>query len=209
MESRFSTVFCYVAAVMWSAVSWLGFTILERFEATAGPAGVPSAHWPATTSLRPEAEVGNLVVLVHPHCPCSRLTLEELNEIMVRSNHRLTAHVLFYKPSDAPENWERTARWAQAASLPETHLYLDEDGQEAGRFGIQTSGHVLLYHPDGCLLFQGGITPSRGHRAPNWGERALREFLATGAVSQSVAPVFGCPVREVPFSAEPLRARNP
>ena len=46
---------------------------------------------------------------------------------------------------------------------------LDPGGAEARRFGVATSGHVLLYDTRGDLIFSGGITPGRGEQGDNAG----------------------------------------
>jgi hypothetical protein len=72
----------------------------------------------------------------------------------------------------------------------------DEGGVEAKRFGVATSGHVLLFDRAGRLLFSGGITPARGHEGDSLGRDALIERLAgTRTISgPATSPVFGCPL---------------
>ena len=69
----------------------------------------------------------------------------------------------------------------------------DPRAAEAGRFGVATSGHALLFDRDGRLLFSGGITPSRGHEGDNFGASAILARL-DGRPAPAESPVFGCPI---------------
>jgi hypothetical protein len=71
----------------------------------------------------------------------------------------------------------------------------DDGGVEARRFGVKTSGTVLLYSALGRLLFHGGITGSRGHEGDNYGITRLAAALRGGAGDTAVpvvSRVFGC-----------------
>ena len=68
----------------------------------------------------------------------------------------------------------------------------DLDGQEASRFGAQTSGHTLLFGIDGHLLFSGGITSSRGHAGTNVGESSIIALLKNEVPIRTETLVFGC-----------------
>jgi hypothetical protein len=49
-----------------------------------------------------------------------------------------------------------------------------------------------MYDRDGRLLFQGGITISRGHAGDNPGRSALVALLNHELVSEVETPVYGC-----------------
>jgi hypothetical protein len=69
----------------------------------------------------------------------------------------------------------------------------DPDGREARVFGAQTSGVVFLYDTHGELLFEGGITGSRGHAGENFGADRLAAALRSGRPGAGTpSPVFGC-----------------
>jgi hypothetical protein len=78
--------------------------------------------------------------------------------------------------------------------MPGVQAGCDEDGVLAKQFGASTSGHVLLYHADGRLLFSGGITNARGHAGSSAGLEAILSLLNRGTAEQADAPVFGCPL---------------
>ncbi len=133
-------------------------------------------------------------MMLHPHCPCSRASIEELAQIMTRCQGRLNCHVFFVKPTQFPVGWERTDLWRQAAAIPGVTVSCDVAGIEARRFGAATSGQVLLYKPDGQLVFSGGITLARGHEGDNRGHEAVIRFLTEGVGELPCTPVFGCPL---------------
>jgi hypothetical protein len=115
--------------------------------------------------------------------------------VLTRSPGLATAHVLFYRPADFPEGWEKTDLWRSAALLPGVAVWCDEDGVEANRFGAGTSGQVVLYDSEGALLFRGGVTAARGCRDGNPGLEALLSCLARGVPDFTPRPVFGCPLQ--------------
>ena len=68
-------------------------------------------------------------------------------------------------------------------------------GIESRRFGAATSGQALLYAADGRLLFAGGITESRGHRATTRAaRRSPRSSWSGGSGRAGHTPVYGCPL---------------
>ena len=82
------------------------------------------------------------------------------------------------------------------AGLPGLTIWDDEGGALARRFGVRTSGHVLLYDSKGRLLYSGGITPARGHRGDNLRPRRGAGRAVRQGSRQSSTPAFGCPLFE-------------
>jgi hypothetical protein len=113
---------------------------------------------------------------------------------MAHSQGRLTAYVLFLKPTDFSEDWEKTDLWRSAASIPGVTAMIDDQGAEANRFHAATSGQTLLYDAAGSLLFSGGITGSRGHSGDNAGQAAIVSLVNSGAAARTETSVFGCPL---------------
>ncbi len=187
--------------VLWAAAVAVGFGRLLEYASTPGATGAAPASWPADSPLRPDPDRANLVLFVHPRCPCSRATLDELERLMTRCHGLVTAHVLCYRPAGVPEGWERTDLWERASAVPDVRVLPDEGGALARLFGTATSGQALLYDRDGRLLFRGGLTNSRGHAGPGAGTEAVIELLTTGAAGRTQTPVFGCPLSE-PCSPE-------
>ena len=111
---------------------------------------------------------------------------------MTRLQGRLAAHVLFYRPAEAPAGWEKSDLWDKAAAIPNVRVTWDDGGIEARRLHGSTSGQVVVYDAQGHLIFNGGITGSRGHSGDNTGRGAIVSALTTGSVSQTRTFVFGC-----------------
>lgn len=176
----------------WALVVSVGLHSVWSYESLPGEAAAAPAAWPAGTAIAPAAGRATLVMLVHPHCPCSRASVEQLNRIMARVPGLLTAHVLFLQPSGVPEGWEKTNLWESIARVPGVLARVDRDGREAQRFGASTSGQVVLYDAGGRLLFSGGITPSRGHDGDNAGADAVVALVNGTTPGVRESPVFGC-----------------
>jgi len=177
-------------------VIWAAFAFLQKYEATAGRAANSPKVWPAKCEIPFRSGQANLIMVLHPHCPCSRASIEELAQIMTRCQGRLSSHVFFVKPIQCAVGWERTPLWDRAADIPGVTVSCDEAGAEARRFGAATSGQVLLYQSDGTLVFCGGITGARGHEGDNPGRENVIRFLTQGLGERSWTPVFGCPLFE-------------
>lgn len=94
-------------------------------------------------------------------------------------------------PTGTPGDWADTDVGRAAAAIPGVRVLRDEGEVEAARFGVATSGQVLLYDPAGALRFAGGITAGRGHEGDN-ANRAALEAVLGGRVAGADAPVFGC-----------------
>ena len=172
----------------------VGLRLILNYENTPGISGASSQVWPVDSQIHRTPGLPTLVTMVHPHCPCSRASIGELALLMVRGQGLVNANVVFVKPRDFPDEWERSDLWSSAAMIPGVNVSVDNDGVEARRFGSRTSGQVMLYSADGRLIFSGGITAARGHSGDNYGRSAIIELLNDGAVEQRETPVFGCPL---------------
>jgi len=118
--------------------------------------------------------------------------MEEFNRLMAQCHGRVTAYVLFLKPSQLSTDWTRTDLWRSAAAIPDVTVQDDIDGTQAHKFGAETSGYVLLYDPHGQILFKGGITDSRGHAGDNIGESVIISLVNGQNTSLKQTPVYGC-----------------
>jgi hypothetical protein len=180
--------------VVWLVLVSIGLGSLAGYEASPGVQAAPPVQWPSGSLIQPTPQQATLVVLAHPHCPCTRATIGELAAIMAHSQGRLSAYVLFIKPPGAPGDWAVTDLWQSAARIPGVKVLEDSDGSEARRFNSATSGQALLYDPQGHLLFSGGITASRGHSGDNAGRDAIVSLVNANPADRNQTPVFGCPL---------------
>jgi len=179
---------------LWLLVVGIGLSVLFSYENTPGVAAHPAASWPVDSQIQRAPGRATLVMLVHPHCPCSRASIGELALLMAQSQGRLTAYVLFLKPAGFSNNWEKTDLWHSAAGIPGVQPIVDYDGVEARRFHATTSGQTVLYDAEGRILFSGGITLARGHAGDNAGRSAIVSLVNAKIAEQTETPVFGCPL---------------
>jgi hypothetical protein len=183
-----------ISAVLWLSAVSTGLWILWGYENTPGISAKPPVLWPTGSRIQRPQDHATLVMLVHPHCPCTRATVGELAEIMAHAQGRLTAFVLFLKPAGFSEDWEKTDLWQTAASIPGVNVMADDGGTEARLFNSSTSGQTILYDAAGRLLFSGGITGSRGHSGDNAGRSAIVSLVNADEADRTETFVFGCPL---------------
>jgi hypothetical protein len=181
-----------IGGAFWLLVTATGMGWICIHSNTPGIAVAGPDNWPPGSRISVPANGPILVMFAHPQCPCTQATMGELEQLMADCQGRLKAQVWFIKPSGTSENWTKTDLWRAAARIPGVTVYCDVEGAEARRFNAGTSGETLLYDQDGHLLFQGGITMSRGHFGDNPGLSGL-ETLVEGKSSVPIkTPVFGC-----------------
>ena len=180
--------------VLWAFAVGTGLWVLWGYENTPGVSAKPPLLWPDDSHIQRARDRATLVMIAHPHCPCTRASIGELASLMAHSQGRITAYVLFIKPAGFSNDWEKTDLWHNTANIPGVRAIIDDEGIEAQRFNASTSGQTVLYDVEGRLLFSGGITGSRGHSGDNAGRSAIVSLVNTGAADQSETFVFGCPL---------------
>jgi hypothetical protein len=191
MLQRWSLI---LAGVLWLVACVGGSAVLLRYSSTAGEKGSALSQWPGDSRITPSPGEDTLVIAVHPHCPCTRASIVELNDLMLSLKGRVGAYVLVMKPHEFPAGWENTDLVSSARRIPDTRVVVDLDGLEAARFGAKTSGQVVLYDGGGRLLFNGGITEGRGHIGDNAGFQRIVSLVKTGRADKNDSLVFGCPL---------------
>lgn len=196
MKLRKENLLFVVSGLLWVTMVGVGLGIVWRYENTPGVAAAPARFWPAESGLQRPPGTATIVMLAHPHCPCTRASIGELALLMAGCQGRVQAQVLFIQPDGFSDEWGQTDLWRSAAAIPGVRVSLDAGGIEARRFHAQTSGQVLLYDAAGQLLFSGGITGSRGHSGDNAGRDAIVSLLTRGAAERDQALVFGCSLFE-------------
>lgn len=191
-------VFC-----LWLGLGAGGYTWLVRYSSTVGetspaPRTLPFPRATDTASARPQ-----LLLALHPRCPCSLATVRELAKILTRAPNAGDVTVLMYKPASEPDSWLQGALFDECRRM-NCQIRPDPDGNLAASLGSLTSGQVLLYAADGTLRYQGGITISRGHEGDNAGEGAVTEILRGSRALHGSMPVFGCPIQQAPAKGRAL-----
>jgi hypothetical protein len=176
----------------WTLAVLAGMLALVRYSNSPGPEVTSPTTWPANSRILLDSNRPTLVMFAHPHCPCTRASVSELDRLVSNCRGRLAAQVWFVKPPGTDVDWTNTVLWRQAAAIPGVSVRCDNDGVETRRFHAETSGYTVLYDPRGNLLFEGGITISRGHEGDNPGRSAL-ESLVQGKLSNQVrTSAYGC-----------------
>jgi hypothetical protein len=179
----------------WGACALIGFWTLLDYELTPGEALLAADRWPVGTSVEIDKNNPTLVVFLHPHCPCSRASLAELQKLVTDCPEPFALQLVMVVPPEAAQTWQRSDLLTTAGRIPQARVWLDYKGAEAARFHASTSGETRCYSKDGRLLFQGGITASRGHEGGNVNVERLRAALMGQSSELQTAPVYGCPLR--------------
>jgi hypothetical protein len=181
---------------LWLAAVVAGVGLMLGYENTPGVAAASVRAWPAGSRIPRLPDMPTLVMMVHPHCPCSRSSIGELAKLVanVHGVAPVNVTILFVRPHGFPTEWEKTDLWNAARIIPGVNVRIDEEGVEAKQFGSVTSGQTMLFGPGGERLFSGGITASRGHDGDNAGRSAIELILTEGSAAIAETPVFGCPL---------------
>ncbi|MCE9561457.1 MAG: hypothetical protein K8U57_05330 [Planctomycetes bacterium] len=178
----------FFAIAIWLGVVIAGFAAWERYDTTPGTSGdVP-------TSQPPSGFKWEVVMFVHPHCPCTRASLAELDGVAREIGPEVSVRIAFVIPADTPEDWERGRTWDRARELGFARVSRDVGGSEALRTGATTSGLVVVFNAAGEVVFRGGITRARGRDGDSPGRRAIGAILAGRQPELGETPVFGCPL---------------
>jgi hypothetical protein len=176
----------------WSLAILVGARVLLTYSNTPGTPASPPVDWPSQAPIKHADGRASLLVFVHPQCPCSRASIEELDRILVSVHDRVETTVFFYTPPQSSENWAHTDLWKSAAAIPTVRVLADRDARAARRFGARTSGQTLLYDSQRHLVFSGGITASRGHAGDNDGRDAIVSLLFGEQPHRRTTPAYGC-----------------
>jgi hypothetical protein len=179
-----------------------GFSALAIYSETPGQVREAAPAWPAGSVLALDPQRDNLVMFVHPWCPCSEASLAELEEILGRHEGRLSVQIVFLRPDNVSGEAVMASLWHHAQRIPGVTVRPDLSGREAGRFHAGVSGDTFLFTKDGALAFRGGITGARGHIGENEGRSAVEDFLDHRATPVKTTPVFGCPLSDPPVDGQ-------
>ena len=202
-----SVVTCWLTCVV------AGFALAWRYTSASGPtARAPqrlasvAAEVASSTGSWPVG-VARLLVFVHPRCPCSRATIEELDRIVAHTRSRAAVRVYVLAASASDDAWQHCQLSVAARAIPGVEVMPDVRGSIARGFGVGTSGTTLCYCAAGELLFQGGITGERGHVGDNAGADAVVDALLGEPVPISAAPTYGCPLFDDAAPPAPIDER--
>jgi hypothetical protein len=182
-----------VSIALWGGGIGFGQKVLRRYALAAGEVGEVRSDWPSESRLlRAQDGRSTALLFLHPKCPCSEASVAELDSFMAQTGARAKVLAVFVQPPGWRAEAVQGALWNQAKAIPGVETRVDWKGEEARRFGALTSGHFFLYRPNGELVFQGGITPSRGHRGDNPGRATAVNWVVRGNAEKVETKPFGC-----------------
>lgn len=179
---------------IWLVGLSLGFGLLTQFDTQPGLLGNVPGVWPKQEGIHYDHQRPTLLMVLHPFCACSKASLHELSRLMSIVPEKTNTSIIVV---GKPDNTLRRDLDA-LKSVFGVNIVLDPSGDKARQFGLETSGHVILYDQQGQLMFSGGITPSRGHQGDNFGSESIVGLLAQQSsktfAQPTIAstPVFGC-----------------
>ena len=173
--------------VIWTCAFVFAWATL--FDHAYTPAKTPHGTAP-TLSIEP-SDSYRIVIFAHPFCPCTRATLNELDESLARLPRNTSVNVIFVSVglnADASESsLVRLAREIRGVTVN-----FDETGHEAHRFGATVSGEAFAFNPAGQIVYHGGLTPGRGHQGDAMGQERLEQIIRGNSHELCIAPVYGC-----------------
>lgn len=183
---------------LWAAAVGTGswFMLGHEFEVTASTKSVPNLP-PELGRMVPESKPLTIVIAIHPECPCTGASIEQLDRLMTRNPESIQAVALLWAEESNPTHSPAGDYQRRLSALPNVTIVADPGGEKAKSFGAVVSGSVAAYDANGNLRFQGGLTASRGHAGSSAGMDIL-EAIARGQPTGDFAetPAFGCAFEE-------------
>ncbi len=186
-----------VVYTIWFALLLIGHTILFEYELTAGPLSDSKRIFPNRSSVQLTHSRQNLILFLHPACPCSAATVDEFRELMREGEKDSIGTVVFFMPHDKESDWSVMPIISSVKRIPNVSPLYDADGSQAELFGATTSGHIFLYDGRGILRFSGGITGARGHTGDNQYFELAKKTILCKSPKFTTTPVFGCSLRGI------------
>ncbi len=182
-------IFCGIA---WIVIIFFCIYLLMQYEGFPGEKG-RAPQFLAPNKIIKTTNLPTLILFVHPRCPCTRATINELSIIMTKCKDKVNANVLFFTPTGYPDSWAKTDTYYSTKLIPQVKVYFDRGGKQIKRFHALTSGHVLLYDSSKKLIFSGGITKSRGNIGANLGLYSVIEKIKANKEQKvTETSVYGC-----------------
>src|SRR5947207_2009112 len=109
-------------SLLWLLAASAGAWGLLKYENTPGTADETPSQWPSESRVARQPDRPTLLMFMHPRCPCSRASLEELNRLLTHCEGTVATHVLFVQPRGAPEDWTETTLHKSAETIPGVDL---------------------------------------------------------------------------------------
>ncbi|PZM81110.1 MAG: RedB protein [Candidatus Melainabacteria bacterium] len=191
-------VFLFAAAyLIWISLLFVGHLVLYEYELTPSPLANSKRVFPQSSDVQLAHGRQNIVMFLHPSCPCSEASVDEFHELMRAGEKDSVGTVVFYMPPEKEPEWSLAPIVQRVKRIRNVTIEYDTDGSRAETFGVTTSGHVLIYDGRGILQFTGGITGSRGHTGENHYFDLAKQCILARRAKYTTTPVFGCALRAV------------
>jgi hypothetical protein len=162
--------------------------------------------WPQDTILGASSQRFRIVIFVHPLCPCTQATLEELDESLTRIPADVAVDAVAVTTGLSADEVESSRTVESLQRMPRVTLHLDASGREQRAFGAVVSGETFAFDREGRLAFHGGLTPARGHQGDSAGQKLLEELACGRRHAPCEAPVFGCRLPSAEGTPTPPRS---
>jgi len=146
-------------------------------------------------------ELPILILVYHPHCPCTASTVRNLERISSALSIHPHVVAFAYCPVGTSDSWIDSSITRQLVRMG-ADVLVDRGGDYCSQLGTVTSGHILVYDDGMSLVFSGGITPGRGHEGTCPASSDLFQRVNGHSGETIQWPVYGCPIidKENPHS---------
>jgi len=190
-----SRIFACAVLIVPLVTGLVGLVVLADYSSRPGNPGEMSKKVAAGQSLPEQptaARSKQVLVFYHPKCSCTVATARNLLKLIpkTRGDYRVVAFA--YCPKNQPASWIESRCTTEFRDIPGLELKLDRGGKSSQHFGVEVSGHVLVYDSEGNLIFDGGLTPYRAHEGDCRATYHLVDCLNSEANQLTSWPVFGC-----------------
>lgn len=184
-----------LAYLMWGGLLFIGHLVLFEYEMTASPLADTKRIFPEKSVVQLARGRQNIILFIHPMCPCTMASVDELAELMHVGQEDAIGTVIALMPTELKSEWSSQPVFSALKRIRNVSISYDSDGSQAATFGATTSGHVLIYDGRGVLQFSGGITASRGHSGDNANLQAAKNIILDRNPKFATTPVLGCALR--------------
>ena len=193
---KIKQAFGVVGITFWLGLVVLGMGKLNAYANTPGESATASVNFPFLSQVQTQKGKATLILFVHPKCGCSVATVAEMTRLFPKISSEAIVNIVFLKPEGFSDEDVRGDLWQTAHKIVGANLTIDSGSREADLYGAKTSGQTFLYDSGGHLVFEGGLTASRGHTGDSKGQQdILSYFLNQSTWTPSKASVFGCGLR--------------
>lgn len=181
----------------WATSVVVGLIVLIDY--SSAPGDMPQSRNAPSSAKAIALPLGNnqstAVMFLHPQCPCSISSVREFGRLISRAQDDTAVRFVIYQPEEEHPGWRDTELVRMATELAggTENVLFDCGGKTARECGVNVSGHLMVFSPDGACRYSGGTTLSRGHEGDNAG--ANQAFSALTNEDQDFlqcSPVYGC-----------------